>query len=67
MVFVGRTEEEGRTKYEDGRRLVSVEGGLARFSGLANVDMSVYPLDEVSLIVYFERTAMLIRFWDVAD
>jgi alkanesulfonate monooxygenase SsuD/methylene tetrahydromethanopterin reductase-like flavin-dependent oxidoreductase (luciferase family) len=38
MVFAGGTEEEARKR-------VSVEGGLARFSGLANVDVSVYPLN----------------------
>jgi alkanesulfonate monooxygenase SsuD/methylene tetrahydromethanopterin reductase-like flavin-dependent oxidoreductase (luciferase family) len=46
MVFVGKTEDEGKAKYAAARKLVSVEGGLARFSGLANIDMSVYPLDE---------------------
>lgn len=46
MLFIGRTQEEAEAKFEAARKLVSVEGGLARFSGLANIDMSVYPIDE---------------------
>lgn len=46
MPFIGRTQEEAQAKFEAARKLVSIEGGLARFSGLANIDMSVYPIDE---------------------
>jgi alkanesulfonate monooxygenase SsuD/methylene tetrahydromethanopterin reductase-like flavin-dependent oxidoreductase (luciferase family) len=46
MLFIAPTEEEAKAKYEAARKLVSIEGGLARFSGLGNIDMSVYPIDE---------------------
>ncbi|RDW74809.1 hypothetical protein BP6252_05951 [Coleophoma cylindrospora] len=46
MLFIGRTQEEAEAKYEAARKLVSIEGGLARCSGLANLDLSLYPIDE---------------------
>jgi FMN-dependent oxidoreductase (nitrilotriacetate monooxygenase family) len=46
MVFVGRTQEEAEAKFNSARSRASIEGGLARFSGLSNIDMSVYPIDE---------------------
>ncbi|RDW63906.1 luciferase-like protein [Coleophoma crateriformis] len=46
MPFLGRTREEAEEKFEAARKRASIQGGLARFSGFVNVDMSVYPVDE---------------------
>lgn len=46
MLFIGKTEEEAKAKFERAKKFVSIEGGLTRFSGFANIDMSKYPLDE---------------------
>lgn len=46
MPFLGRTQEEAEAKFEAARARVSIQGGLTRFSGFANIDMSVYPMDE---------------------
>lgn len=46
MLFIGRTVEEAQAKFERAKGFCSVEGGLARLSGLINVDLSVYPIDE---------------------
>jgi alkanesulfonate monooxygenase SsuD/methylene tetrahydromethanopterin reductase-like flavin-dependent oxidoreductase (luciferase family) len=46
MPFLGRTQEEAEAKFEAARSRASIQGGLARFSGFTNIDMSKYPLDE---------------------
>jgi len=46
MPFLGRTQEEAEEKFEAARKRASIQGGLTRFSGFANIDMSVYPVDE---------------------
>ncbi len=46
MPFIGRTKEEAEAKFEKARKNVSIQGGLTRFSGFANVDLSKFPLDE---------------------
>lgn len=46
MLFIGRTVEEAQEKFEKARKYVSIEGGLTRFSGFVNVDMSVFPINE---------------------
>jgi alkanesulfonate monooxygenase SsuD/methylene tetrahydromethanopterin reductase-like flavin-dependent oxidoreductase (luciferase family) len=43
---IGRTQEEAEAKFEAWRENIDVIGGLAKFSGYTNIDMSVYPLDE---------------------
>jgi alkanesulfonate monooxygenase SsuD/methylene tetrahydromethanopterin reductase-like flavin-dependent oxidoreductase (luciferase family) len=44
--IVGRTLEKAQAKYEACRANIDIIGGLAKFSGFTNLDMSVYPLDE---------------------
>ncbi|RDW60220.1 luciferase-like protein [Coleophoma crateriformis] len=44
--IIGRTVEEAQAKYEACRKNIDFIGGLAKFSGHANIDMSQYPLDE---------------------
>jgi alkanesulfonate monooxygenase SsuD/methylene tetrahydromethanopterin reductase-like flavin-dependent oxidoreductase (luciferase family) len=44
--IIGRTQEEAEAKFEAWRENIDVIGGLAKFSGYTNIDMSVYPLDE---------------------
>jgi alkanesulfonate monooxygenase SsuD/methylene tetrahydromethanopterin reductase-like flavin-dependent oxidoreductase (luciferase family) len=44
--IVGRTLEEAQAKYEACRANIDIIGGLAKFSGYTNIDMSAYPLDE---------------------
>jgi alkanesulfonate monooxygenase SsuD/methylene tetrahydromethanopterin reductase-like flavin-dependent oxidoreductase (luciferase family) len=46
MLFIGRTVEEAQAKFETARKFCSIEGGLTRFSGFVNVDMSVFPVNE---------------------
>ncbi|RDI86725.1 hypothetical protein Vi05172_g3155 [Venturia inaequalis] len=46
MPFIGRTQEEAEAKFEKARKYASVNGGLARFSGFTNVDLSQYEVDE---------------------
>ncbi|KAE9372766.1 bacterial luciferase-like protein [Stipitochalara longipes BDJ] len=46
MPFLGRTQEEAEAKFEAARKRASIQGGLTRFSGFANIDMSGYPIDE---------------------
>jgi FMN-dependent oxidoreductase (nitrilotriacetate monooxygenase family) len=46
MPFIGKTVEEAQAKYDKAKSLVSVQGGLAKFSSYTNIDMSKYPLDE---------------------
>jgi len=44
--IIGRTLEEAHAKYEACRANIDIIGGLAKFSGYTNLDMSIYPLDE---------------------
>jgi alkanesulfonate monooxygenase SsuD/methylene tetrahydromethanopterin reductase-like flavin-dependent oxidoreductase (luciferase family) len=44
--IIGRTQEEPEAKFEAWRENIDVIGGLAKFSGYTNIDMSVFPLDE---------------------
>ncbi|OTG84187.1 nitrilotriacetate monooxygenase [Acinetobacter sp. ANC 4558] len=45
-IFVGKTEEEARAKYEELTKLIRPEAGLALLSGLAGgIDFSQYDLD----------------------
>ena len=46
MPFLGRTQEEAEEKFEAARKRASIQGGLARFSGFVNTDMSVFPMNE---------------------
>ena len=46
MPFIGRTLEEAQAKFERARKFCSIEGGLTRFSGFVNLDMSKYPKDQ---------------------
>lgn len=46
MPIIGRTLEEAEAKLEKARKNFSVNGGLARFCGFTNVDLSPYGLDE---------------------
>lgn len=46
MPIIGRTIEEAEAKYERAKKYVSINGGLARFSGFTNVDLSQYGVDE---------------------
>jgi alkanesulfonate monooxygenase SsuD/methylene tetrahydromethanopterin reductase-like flavin-dependent oxidoreductase (luciferase family) len=46
MLFIGKTLEEAQAKFEKARKYCSIEGGLTRFSGFVNVDMSQFPIDE---------------------
>ncbi|KAH8678283.1 coenzyme dependent N5,N10-methylene tetrahydromethanopterin reductase [Xylariales sp. PMI_506] len=46
MPFIGRTVEEAQEKFERARKYCSIEGGLTRFSGFVNIDMSVFPKDQ---------------------
>ena len=44
--IIGRTLEEAHAKYDACRAKIDIIGGLAKFSGYTNIDMSIYPLDE---------------------
>ncbi|KAI0483340.1 coenzyme dependent N5,N10-methylene tetrahydromethanopterin reductase [Xylariaceae sp. FL0804] len=44
--YIGRTEAEGRDKFERARRAADPVAGLAQFSGYTGIDMAKYPLDE---------------------
>lgn len=46
MPVIGRTIEEAEEKFQRARKNISVNGGLARFCGFTNVDLSGYALDE---------------------
>jgi alkanesulfonate monooxygenase SsuD/methylene tetrahydromethanopterin reductase-like flavin-dependent oxidoreductase (luciferase family) len=46
MPFLGRTKEEAEEKFASAKKRASIGGGLARFSGFVNVDMSVFPIDQ---------------------
>jgi alkanesulfonate monooxygenase SsuD/methylene tetrahydromethanopterin reductase-like flavin-dependent oxidoreductase (luciferase family) len=46
MPFIGRTLEEAQAKFQRAREFCSIEGGLTRFSGFVNLDMSKYPKDK---------------------
>ncbi|KFA70190.1 hypothetical protein S40285_04415 [Stachybotrys chlorohalonatus IBT 40285] len=46
MPIISRTLEEAEAKLEAARKRVSVNGGLARFCGFTNVDLSSFELDE---------------------
>ena len=46
MPIIGRTLEEAEAKLAAARERVSVNGGLARFCGFTNVDLSGYAIDE---------------------
>lgn len=47
MPIIGRTIEEAEAKLAAAKQRVSVNGGLARFCGFTNVDLSAYTIDEV--------------------
>ena len=44
--IIGKTQEEADTKFAIARERCSINGGLARFCGFTNVDLSGFPLDE---------------------
>ena len=46
LPIIGRTMEEAQAKYELAKSLAHSEGGMARFSGFTNLDLSQYPPDE---------------------
>lgn len=46
LPFVGKTVEEAQAKYEEALANVHSVGGMARFSGFTNLDLSKYPPDE---------------------
>lgn len=46
LPIIGRTLEEAQAKYELAKSLAHSEGGMARFSGFTNLDLSQYPPDE---------------------
>lgn len=46
MPIIGKTLEEAEAKLEKARGQLSVHGGLARFCGFTNVDLSPYGIDE---------------------
>ncbi|KAH6664853.1 luciferase-like domain-containing protein [Halenospora varia] len=46
LPVLGRTMEEARSKYETAMSNVHAVGGMARFSGFTNLDLSLYPPDE---------------------
>ncbi|RDW58429.1 hypothetical protein BP5796_12359 [Coleophoma crateriformis] len=46
LPIIGRTVEEAQAKYELAKSLAHSEGGMARFSGFTNLDLSQYPPDE---------------------
>lgn len=46
LPFIGRTLEEAQAKYEEAKKNVHSIGGMSRFSGFTNVDLSQYPPDE---------------------
>jgi alkanesulfonate monooxygenase SsuD/methylene tetrahydromethanopterin reductase-like flavin-dependent oxidoreductase (luciferase family) len=46
MPILGRTVEEAEAKLEKARANFSVQGGLARFCGFTNVDLSGFGVDE---------------------
>lgn len=44
--IIGRTLEEAEAKYVEYKKNIDIIGGLAKFSGYTNIDMSKFPLDE---------------------
>jgi alkanesulfonate monooxygenase SsuD/methylene tetrahydromethanopterin reductase-like flavin-dependent oxidoreductase (luciferase family) len=46
MPIIGRTLEEAEAKLKAAKERISVSGGLARFCGFTNVDLSGFALDE---------------------
>ncbi len=54
--IVGETEREAYRKYDDYRRLVQPEAGLAHLSGLTGVDLAKYALDDV--LTHIETDSM---------
>lgn len=44
--IIGRTLEEAEAKYAEWKKNIDIIGGLAKFSGYTNIDMSKFPLDE---------------------
>jgi alkanesulfonate monooxygenase SsuD/methylene tetrahydromethanopterin reductase-like flavin-dependent oxidoreductase (luciferase family) len=46
LPVIGRTMEEAQAKYDLAKSLAHAEGGMARFSGFTNLDLSHYPPDE---------------------
>lgn len=44
--IIGRTLEEAQAKFDSYKKSIDIFGGLAKFSGYTNIDMSKYPLDE---------------------
>jgi len=46
MPIIGRTLEEAEAKLAKAKQNLSVNGGLARFCGFTNVDLSGYAIDE---------------------
>jgi alkanesulfonate monooxygenase SsuD/methylene tetrahydromethanopterin reductase-like flavin-dependent oxidoreductase (luciferase family) len=46
MPIIGRTIEEANARFEAAKSRISINGGLARFCGFTNIDLSGYALDE---------------------
>lgn len=46
LPVIGKTLEEAQEKYETAMKNVHAVGGMARFSGFTNLDLSQYPPDE---------------------
>ncbi|KAH8888146.1 dibenzothiophene desulfurization enzyme A [Thozetella sp. PMI_491] len=46
LPIIGRTMVEAQAKYEEAKKNVHAIGGIARFSGFANLGLSQYPIDE---------------------
>ncbi|EHL01389.1 putative monooxygenase moxC [Glarea lozoyensis 74030] len=46
MPILGRTQEEAEAKLATAKARLSINGGLARFCGFTNVDLSAYEVDE---------------------
>lgn len=46
LPVIGKTIEEAESKYQKAMEDAHVVGGMARFSGFTNVDLSQYPSDE---------------------
>jgi FMN-dependent oxidoreductase (nitrilotriacetate monooxygenase family) len=46
MPIIGRTAEEAEAKLAEAKKNISVNGGLARFCGFTNCDLSGYDVDE---------------------
>src|SRR5262249_2856873 len=46
MIITGRTDEEAREKHDALKNMIDLEFGVLYLSALAQVDLSLYPLDE---------------------